>query len=74
MPDYFYVVAIDAPTREKADRVITERISHEEDYGFDYTLSWHYPFEVGFGPRSSADASHELLAEARRRTGEDDGS
>jgi hypothetical protein len=38
--EYRYIVTIGADSVEKADQVIIERLGHDEDYGFDYTLAW----------------------------------
>jgi hypothetical protein len=35
---HHYVVTVSGCTREQADQVIAERIDHDEDYGFPYTL------------------------------------
>lgn len=33
-------VIIGGCTREQAERVLQERLGHDEDYGFNYTLTW----------------------------------
>ncbi|SEC73117.1 Uncharacterised protein (plasmid) [Tsukamurella tyrosinosolvens] len=38
MPIFSYVVDVDAASQAEADTVIAERLDHEEDYGFPYTL------------------------------------
>lgn len=35
---YRYYVSIDADSREYADRVMSERMMHDEDYGFRYQI------------------------------------
>lgn len=35
---YNYSVDIDADSKEDADRVIEERLMHDEDYGFRYQI------------------------------------
>jgi hypothetical protein len=35
-----YIVEVSDCTEEQADRVIAERIDHDEDYGFPYVISW----------------------------------
>lgn len=35
-----YLVTVDGCTQEQADQVIAERISHDENYGFHYTISY----------------------------------
>ncbi len=34
-----YVVTVEADSKEQADQVISERVYHDEWYGFDYTIS-----------------------------------
>jgi len=38
MPEYKFTVLVNAEDRAKAERVIAERIYHDEDYGFPYTI------------------------------------
>lgn len=38
MNEYTFLVTLSAPTEEQAKRVITERLEHDEDYGFDYLI------------------------------------
>lgn len=33
-----YRVCITAPTKELAEQVVRERLGHDEDLGFDYTI------------------------------------
>lgn len=40
MDVYRYMVTVEAPSPEQADQVMAERITHDEDLGFDYTLDW----------------------------------
>jgi hypothetical protein len=40
MADFSYTVTVTAATKEEADQVIAERISFDEDYGFDYRIGW----------------------------------
>ena len=35
-----YLVTVGDCTPAQADQVIAERINHDEDYGFDYTISY----------------------------------
>ena len=35
---YNYSVDIDADSKEEADRVMEERLMHDEDYGFRYQI------------------------------------
>lgn len=44
MSTFEYVVRIDAATREQADQVMAERLDHDENYGFPYTVG--YDFET----------------------------
>jgi hypothetical protein len=39
---YLYTVQVVTDTQRHADRVMAERIMHDENYGFDYTidLTW----------------------------------
>lgn len=39
MTEYTYTVTVTAATAEQAEKVITERIYVDEDYGFDYTIT-----------------------------------
>ena len=39
MQDYRYVVTVTCASEEEAATVIAERIYHDEDYGFDYTIA-----------------------------------
>lgn len=36
---YQYVVTVTCASRAQADRVMTERIMHDEDYGFPYEIA-----------------------------------
>lgn len=38
MNTYNFTVIVDAATYDEALTVMTERFSHDEDYGFDYTI------------------------------------
>lgn len=40
MPEFRFIVTVWCDNREQADRVMTERILHDEDYGFDYDIDW----------------------------------
>lgn len=35
---FTYTVHVDARSAEEADQVIAERLFHDEDYGFPYTI------------------------------------
>lgn len=37
---YRYVVTVKCESSLDAERVIGERLAHDEDYGFDYSLDW----------------------------------
>jgi hypothetical protein len=37
---HWFAVEIDGCSREQAERVLRERLGHDEDYGFKYTLNW----------------------------------
>lgn len=38
--EFTYTVTIAAGSRSLADQVMAERIGHDEDYGFDYTIGY----------------------------------
>lgn len=38
--DFTYTVTIHATTLEEAEQILTERLDHDEDYGFPYSVSW----------------------------------
>ena len=41
MAAFIYRVTIEAGAPEEADRALAERLSYEEDYGFEYTfIDW----------------------------------
>lgn len=48
MSKFYYTVSVDIPDDHKnnpqnlADQVMAERLDHDEDYGFDYTIEWAY--------------------------------
>ena len=42
MIDFQYTVVVTTDTQEHADQVMAERVEHDEDYGFDYTIE-SYP-------------------------------
>lgn len=35
-----FIVTVGGCTHDEAHRVMTERLGHDEDYGFEYTLDW----------------------------------
>ena len=35
-----FVVQVTGCERKQAEQVLRERLGHDEDYGFDYTLNW----------------------------------
>lgn len=39
---FFYTAYVDCSSQEEADQVMGERLGHEEDYGFDYTLDYKH--------------------------------
>lgn len=51
MPKYIYLVTVDTALPEYADEVIQQRLGHDEDYGYDYTLEYN---EVARGIEPSA--------------------
>lgn len=38
--EHSYIVTITGCTKEEADQVIAERIDHDEDYGFEYSVGF----------------------------------
>lgn len=34
-------VVVEAETKEQADRVMVERLTHDESYGFPYFIDWY---------------------------------
>ena len=39
---YNFSVDIDADSKEEAERVMNERLLHDEDYGFPYSVDWKW--------------------------------
>ena len=39
-PVFHYLVTVTAETRELAEQVMNERIGHDEELGFEYTIDW----------------------------------
>ena len=37
-----YSIDIDADSKEEADRIMRERLMHDEDYGFPYQIVSYY--------------------------------
>lgn len=35
---YLYLTSVEADSKEEADLVMTERVSYDEDYGFEYRI------------------------------------
>lgn len=48
MKEYRYVVTVMAETAEQAKQVMDERIMHDEDYGFEYEVTWIGPVVGAF--------------------------
>lgn len=42
MATFRYLVTVEADTEDRAVQVMAERIGHDEDYGFFYTIDWGY--------------------------------
>jgi hypothetical protein len=38
--NFTFVVTISTSSQEQAERVMAERIDHDEDYGFEYTIAY----------------------------------
>ncbi len=39
-PVFHFLVTVTAETRELAEQVMNERVNHDENLGFDYTVDW----------------------------------
>ena len=39
MNEFVYTIVISAENKEEAEQVLRERLDHDEDYGFNYTLN-----------------------------------
>ena len=39
MSEFVYTVVVSADNKEQAEKVMRERLDHDEDYGFNYTLN-----------------------------------
>jgi hypothetical protein len=37
---YHYTVSVETDTQEQANQVMAERLGYDEDYGFDYTITY----------------------------------
>ena len=37
--EFVYTVVVSADNKEQAEKVMRERLDHDEDYGFNYTLN-----------------------------------
>lgn len=46
LPVFRFTVAVAAASQDEADRVIDERLSFDEDYGFSYELDWRFEGET----------------------------
>lgn len=40
MQTFYFAVEVKAENAEQAERVMRERIEHDEDYGFGYAVAW----------------------------------
>lgn len=40
MATFHYLVSVEADSEAQAEQVMAERISPDEDYGFDYSIDW----------------------------------
>jgi hypothetical protein len=38
MSNFIYTVTVACASQAEADQVMAERMAHDEDYGFDYTV------------------------------------
>lgn len=65
MADYVYAVTVTADSPEEAAQVMAERLNHDEDYGFDYTVGFE-PMEqvVEEGPRQWVVTGTSMVVEA----------
>lgn len=39
MNEFVYTVVVSAENQEEANQVMRERLDHDEDYGFEYSLN-----------------------------------
>lgn len=46
MSHYHALVTVICESEEQASTVLTERLGHDEDYGFDYEVTWTQPGET----------------------------
>lgn len=64
--DHTFTVTISGCTPEQAAQVIAERINHDEDYGFDYTISYEEKAPATPGYAITLDAA-SVKAEVQDR-------
>lgn len=38
--EFTFTVTVEADNEAQADQVMAERLSHDEDYGFNYLVTW----------------------------------
>lgn len=58
MPKFLYQFTVECETVEQAERVVAERMGHDEDYGFEYKVSMPRLAHVR---QQSSDASAAIL-------------
>ena len=39
---YYFIITVDTDTEDHADQVIAERVLHDENYGFNYTIDYEH--------------------------------
>ena len=41
LKEFSFIVTVEAASVDEAVQVMSERINHDEEYGFDYTIEWN---------------------------------
>ena len=65
---FTYTVAVVAATQEQADEVISQRVYHDEDYGFPYTIDRVYTEHTHPQPSAVAPSVKQTQYEDLART------
>jgi hypothetical protein len=60
MPKFHWDIEVECDTEAQAEQVIAERLSHDEDYGFDYRIEYGHRTKTG---RLLTDKDFERLAD-----------
>lgn len=77
MAEHTFLVTVTAASREEAVQVMAERLNHDEDYGFDYSVGFEATgrtvTEWGVDITDERDItnaeSNRILAERKRQEG-----